>query len=61
MAGKRTNVAPKRNPTSASCMGNAYLYFLVIEGMYTFWRTVRRVSFFFSGKLSLGAEPTAEV
>ena len=35
------------------------LYFLVIEGMYTFWRTVRRVSFFFAEKLSLGAEPIA--
>jgi hypothetical protein len=35
------------------------LYFLVIEGMYTFWRTVRRVSFFFAEKLSLGAEPSA--
>lgn len=33
------------------------LYFLVMEGMYTFWRTVRRVSFFFAEKLSLGAEP----
>ncbi|HBS25578.1 MAG TPA: hypothetical protein DD827_00380 [Gammaproteobacteria bacterium] len=37
------------------------LYFLVIEGMYTFWRTVRRVSFFFAEKLSLGAEPSADV
>jgi hypothetical protein len=37
------------------------LYFLVIEGMYTFWRTVRRVSFFFAEKLSLGAEPSAEI
>ena len=31
------------------------LYFLVVESMYTFWRTVRRVSFFFAEKLSLGA------
>lgn len=37
------------------------LYFLVIEGMYTFWRTVRRVSFFFAEKLSLGAEPSADI
>lgn len=37
------------------------LYFLIIESMYTFWRTVRRVSFFFAEKLSLGADPTAAI
>ena len=37
------------------------LYFLVIEGMYTFWRTVRRISFFFAEKLSLGAELSVKI
>jgi len=34
----------------------AIFYFLVIESMYTFWRTVNRASFFFTEKLSLGAD-----